>query len=687
MPTKAQTDELQDFRDAIDALEAASRVPAKSRARKITPTVDEICEYAFQFGFPADELLRVIKLVTTKSELDQTSTTTLIKNLYPAGNVPSEPVCAILASLGPARRKPSSSTQAALIRWLSAIHGVLEDHSILTQFYAVLFNLLDMITIRAPLCHLLALITRRKHVRPFRIQRLLELSQLAGNEPALAVLMRVYKNYCPEIIMNTANAGRSSAQSQTDLEWRNRLQAIQEVSRRHGLTKGDRGGFKVARSGAKRSKLSILPEVHTFHASEALVTLEDVESAEHFVENLEKLEPPSQIVAGLRDPLLQKYLMLGSSADSERRLEFWLSQYFEEELETLREGFGLSATLSDTLSAIVSYTESSKTLLPIVQQFLTTYIPIWNGSSDLGLIMDLVAYLPPQPFAELHRTTLAPLEQGILHGAHAPFDTLFEFYANLAQRWILTISNNSAHKQAYDDLSQHVTVLAQSAISSTASSSTSILTFYEKTASTTGASITAGINYIPIILPPPSLIYNIAMTPSLTTLSRISALLTTYKTALETQIKSTTAFHADSTKILNGYLMDVCNLLWRSRALTTSDSNSFGCLCPDSVTAELAAYISRLDKDDALNRSFDFSHNPLIACLSRTAFSELEKREGREMRHEGPVTQQSLIKLGNEGGVGVSWKEYRVMMLGWLAERGLGGFKMLMFATMKDLMK
>lgn len=86
--------------------------------------------------------------MTTRTELDQSSATILIKNLYPAGKVPSEAVCAIVASLGHAKKKPSSSTQAALLRWLSAIHGVLEDHSILTQFYAVLFNLLDMITIR-----------------------------------------------------------------------------------------------------------------------------------------------------------------------------------------------------------------------------------------------------------------------------------------------------------------------------------------------------------------------------------------------------------------------------------------------------------------------------------------------------------------------------------------------------------
>lgn len=50
------------------------------------------------------------------------------------------------------------------------VHHLLENAAILSQTYGVLFNLLDTAAIRPQLCHLLALITRRKHVRPFRIQ-------------------------------------------------------------------------------------------------------------------------------------------------------------------------------------------------------------------------------------------------------------------------------------------------------------------------------------------------------------------------------------------------------------------------------------------------------------------------------------------------------------------------------------
>jgi centromere protein I len=79
-----------------------------------------------------------------------------------------------------------------------------------------------------------------------------------------------------------------------------------------------------------------------------------------FVEKLEKIDPPSQVIAGLRDPLLQKYLILNPSEEAIRRLEFWLQRYFEDEIELIDEGFGTSPTLADMFTALVSVAEASK---------------------------------------------------------------------------------------------------------------------------------------------------------------------------------------------------------------------------------------------------------------------------------------------------------------------------------------
>jgi centromere protein I len=89
-----------------------------------------------------------VQLVTTRTALDQSSVTTLIKNLYPASHVKNDVVILVINCIGQGKRNPSASTQVALVRWLAAVHDVLEDQASVSRFYAVLFNLLDMISTR-----------------------------------------------------------------------------------------------------------------------------------------------------------------------------------------------------------------------------------------------------------------------------------------------------------------------------------------------------------------------------------------------------------------------------------------------------------------------------------------------------------------------------------------------------------
>jgi centromere protein I len=91
---------------------------------------------------------RLVDLLSVKSELDQTSCTTLVKNLYPAGRLPSDVLLTAVGALGHGSRKPAPATQAAIVRWIVLVHDVLDEPSFLLRLYAVLFNLLDLITIR-----------------------------------------------------------------------------------------------------------------------------------------------------------------------------------------------------------------------------------------------------------------------------------------------------------------------------------------------------------------------------------------------------------------------------------------------------------------------------------------------------------------------------------------------------------
>lgn len=171
----------------------ASTLPAKLRKVQLQSSVDAVCGSAYESGLSDHALRTIVDILTRPNLLDQTSITALVKGLYPAGRVSSDLVCNVVASLGNGRDKPSAPTQNLLLRWLIMIYEVLENPTFISNLYAVLFNMLDMISIRlddpssyyrdaddlrASICHLLAIITRRKHVKPFRIQTLYVVSSV-----------------------------------------------------------------------------------------------------------------------------------------------------------------------------------------------------------------------------------------------------------------------------------------------------------------------------------------------------------------------------------------------------------------------------------------------------------------------------------------------------------------------------
>jgi centromere protein I len=112
------------------------------------PYVDEISEHGYSFGFQTLELEQLLKAIVAKTEVDQTSLTTLIKNLYPADRVPSNVVLIAIGALGHGHKKPSLATQASILRWICNLQQVLVEPEFLLRYYTVFFNLLDILALR-----------------------------------------------------------------------------------------------------------------------------------------------------------------------------------------------------------------------------------------------------------------------------------------------------------------------------------------------------------------------------------------------------------------------------------------------------------------------------------------------------------------------------------------------------------
>ena len=95
--------------------------------------------------------------------------------------------------------------------------------------------------------------------------------------------------------------------------------------------------------------------------------MEEIDCVERFVEKLDQIEPPGQMVSFLADPLLQKFVDLKPSTVSAARVHLWLSSCLDEEYTAAQEYQGTSAQLSDVLGGLCTYTQYSK----VIFEFLT----------------------------------------------------------------------------------------------------------------------------------------------------------------------------------------------------------------------------------------------------------------------------------------------------------------------------
>jgi len=303
-------------------------------------------------------LARLLKILTTKNNLDQGTVTTLIKNLYPQKRIASKNVTQVVCCLGPSKNKPSPATQALLLRWLILSYDLFEERAHLAKLYSVLFNHLDMISLRKPLCHLLSLITRRKHVKPFRIQALMELIQSSGgDEKELISLLRIFKNYYPEIILGDFGSRRNALFfKHPDPEWSGHAKLLQDQNIERAQAQGS--SFQVVNRGTvKRSRIEVvIPALQTSRVSYKHTSLEELRDVGHFVEKIDRIELPNQIISTLGDSMAQKYLHLVQPELAEHRLDEWLRGFLEDKLEILRKDEDDEPeTLSYFLDFVVGY--------------------------------------------------------------------------------------------------------------------------------------------------------------------------------------------------------------------------------------------------------------------------------------------------------------------------------------------
>jgi centromere protein I len=353
----------------------------------------------------------------------------------------------------------------------------------------------------------------------------------------------------------------------------------------------------------------------------------------------------------------------------------------------------------------------------VIMSFIKRYLLSWKGRENRGQILDLMEYLPLGSFDQIRKDFLEPLENAILDHFSTSRVAIIDFYSSLIRQWgTVTRTQASVAPEGCAPLIAlitHTELFALSALefpvitndgnaNQSKPINLSVLQLYSTLADL--FSHAAGNGNIRLTLPLAPTIYTLAFTPTTAHISLLCSVLAIYKSSFEASLISETlksSLSLYSPQIVgqfNGYVMDICNLLWRNRGMNTDDPNAVGCLMPSSIVAVLTEYTSDVNettrnrkRSDGFHYNFPaiFSLSQHIALCSGSAacFAEIEDKLADEgqARLGKPVTQKGLAALEKEGGVKFTWQEYRLKMLDWMDERGSQGIGKLMRSTMKAL--
>ncbi|RVD83297.1 uncharacterized protein DFL_007692 [Arthrobotrys flagrans] len=705
-PRQITADDLPDKFDEL--LTAATTTRKETPKENFEKLVGELSSYANTNGLTHGYLETLLRILTLpKTSIDASKTRTLVKSLVPLERVKPSTVIHLISSLGEGEQRAEYAAQALLLNWLVMVYDFLDSYAVLHQLYGILFNFLYTANLRAPTCHLLALCTRRKDVKPFRIQALLKLYEDHSDESGVVGLLRVYQSFYPDVILNGSR--KRSVFKVWDPLWVQNTTLIQ--SRREETPDVEDADRELHRRRSTRilskSKKAIVPVLHTFNASENSVTLEEIDSIRGLVDNLQKLELPSQVGAVFQDDMFRNFVLLKGSDDTTSRLDDWTYAALFDEYDVEIAVKSASERLEVFLKQILDYTTMRKALLPSVEDFLKEYVKTWNGKWHREAILGLLSFVPFSSHKDLKEVYFDKLESILQNDSSEDVAALIHFHTSLAHNFIITHST-SQHEALDPELRvsirqyfNYVDQLNSQSIINHRSQASIItilyaaLDFYE-----TIVKIPLTNPVFEVVYPADIVVYSSVFVGDAVSFSRTCGTLADYKKAFlghaELRSKNPDVGYIEPERVyvdhFNGFLMDISNFFWRARCFyhdPAKDTNALGCLMKDDFVEYLNAAAN--SREFTLNGLFTLTHSPTFSRFNTDCLRFLEERyeDTHDVvfttRHAGPVTSKSLMGLAGDGGYSLDYRVFKVASLEYLKRKGFDGVHRLIYSTMKKL--
>ncbi|CAO3599492.1 unnamed protein product [Absidia cylindrospora] len=625
----------------------------------------------------------LLNIIFTQKTTPRIAITHHVALLLPRTTVPAKHILYIYGNLSCRRCDPL--VMQALLKWVLAIYNVIDGKELMNKMYCVLFHYLNMELLRPELCHLLFMMTKKVHVKPYRVRILLDLVEKLEPEAGLRALIKLYQSCDPAIVIPLKYKGsRIVAAYKIDIAFENNLIKLRKLWR-NDTTPSDPfiSTDPLAPEGPDHdeSDMSQTDQPPRKKQRRVLLGQTGVKSLNAVIDPAELLtyvdqESIPKLISGFLSNRMMQHIIICKPNDVViPRMCDILAQRLMDLLYWNKQTPKSLALLKDLLGRVLELARLSKAHIPVVETFLERYLKSWNGFDCVDEIFELLTYIKPSSFPDIFESFLKPLNRLYCVSDVQWKAKLILCYKDWLKHWALLdwhrhadrrnatlnegveegvdnlawlfqgLSFNVNYFNVMQQLIYHVDRLCVQGLvleQDHALLQHASLSFFEFT-----ASISLQHDIPTIIIPAASLVYRSFFSANAMAISRICGILYHYQLSFQNNDRKLDDWmDKNSEQYLehfNMYVMDICNCLWRNLAFERSseDTTAFSLL-----GETIQAFREKCEqRGDALHLLFSLTHSSAFVGYSKH-FMDLKTQElGLPKKNNEPVTVDTVKTL------------------------------------------
>ncbi|NXN63260.1 CENPI protein, partial [Himantopus himantopus] len=275
-----------------------------------------------------------------------------------------------------------------------------------------------------------------------------------GMQSHLQALLSLYKLYCPELVTITLPGKMKTYFKNSEGPWKEAINTVRQRNQENsqvfrplflGTAQPQSRKRKwntqltIPASSTNRNNLDEDSEKNCvdLHRTNEPFPVEQLQTFSQLLQNIHRLEFPSQMGSVLTNPLLLHYMNCIKDESVNLRLYYWMGQTLQEECTwCVADNNVYEEEFKDFLETIYKTECFLQEGFSSCEEFLYKSLPLWDGFCCQSQILRLVSWIPLSSLSEIKSHLYDPLAQLFFTSSLYFKCSVLESLKELLQNWL-----------------------------------------------------------------------------------------------------------------------------------------------------------------------------------------------------------------------------------------------------------